>query len=403
MRLLRLEPTKRTWLIESFSGPKIPFYAVLSHTWGPDNAEVKFEDIQDGSRSFDDTSKAGYDKLRFCHNQSQKSGLLYFWIDTCCIKKSDSSELALSLNSMFYWYQRSAICYVYLSDVSIEDTTDAPGMFKWEQAFKKSRWFRRGWTLQELLAPSSVAFFSKEQHLIGNKNEEWLAKVIANVTPIPTPALRGVKLSLFSRRTRMSWASGRETTVPEDAAYCLIGIFDLQLHTLYADGEFEKRKNVALAELDRELKLLPESSTEDVIRIGGACYNDLSRLGQRQLLGLDKDLDEYQEWLLNEYPTTSMLFRAGAGQTEFSEAAGKRLKELLAKYKVQYEDLSDLEGSWQEPWNVYKDKNASPQARVQGLLQNRCYWTRKNEKVYSCITALRTLEELMVWRGRWQK
>ena len=404
MRLLQLEPTTRKWLIQDFSGPTTPFYAILSHTWRSDDEEIKFEDIQDGSRSFDDASKPGYEKLRFCHDQAEKNGLRYFWIDTCCIKKTDSAELARSLNSMFYWYQRAAICYVYLSDISVDDTTDTPGVFKWEKAISKSRWFRRGWTLQELIAPSSVAFFTRERRFIGNKNEENFAKVIANVTQLPTPVLRGEKLSRFSVETRLSWAARRETTVPEDLAYCLIGIFDVQLPMLYAEGEHGKRKKAALAELDRAIKNLSIDDTEDAIRIAGASWSDLSRLGQRQVARLDVDLDGYQEWLLNEAPVEHKILEEKL--PEFSQAAGQRMKGLLAKYGVRYDDLSSFEAdvkSWQGLWNHSKDKGLSNQARVRALLQNRWYNAEKHENIYTCITAVKTLEELMIWRGRWTK
>ncbi|KAF1363310.1 HET-domain-containing protein [Lizonia empirigonia] len=387
MRLLRLEPITQTWVIKDFPGQTVPFYAVLSHTWGPDDDdEVKFEDVQDGTRAFSDSSKPGY-----------LDGLRYFWIDTCCIKKSDSSELARSLNSMFYWYQRAARCYVYLSDVSISDST--PGTtFKWENAFLKSRWFKRGWTLQELIAPNSVVFFSKEGELLGDKNN--LATTIAMVSQIPTPALRGLKLSRLSRAERLSWATGRHTTVPEDSAYCLIGIFDVHLHMLYACGEYEKRKKAALDELERavERSLTTGDSCEDVIRVGGASWSDLSALGQRQLQRLDADLDDYRAWLLTPGLHSDL--------TVLARTSGARMGALLMKYGVRYEDLSALESvvvGWRESWNRFIDVNVSDQSRVQALLENWWYWAREHENVYMGITAARTLEDLMVWRGRWKK
>ena len=162
MRLLRLDLKRSKWVLEDFPGPVTPFYAILSHTWGRDEDEVKFEDIQDGPRDKGDTSKPGYEKLRFCQEKVEKDGLVYFWIDTCCIEKSYSSELQRSLASMFYWYQRAARCYVYLCDVSIYESTEHTDS-EWEQAFSRSRWFKRGWTLQELIAPKSVSFFQGEK------------------------------------------------------------------------------------------------------------------------------------------------------------------------------------------------------------------------------------------------
>lgn len=140
---------------------------------------------------------------------------------------------------------------MYLSDVSLHDATDMRTVFRWERALTNGRWFKRGWTLQELTAPTSVAFFSKERSMIGNKNNDLFVGVLANVTRIPTPALRGVKLSRFDAQTRLSWAAGRETTIPEDCAYCLAGLVDVQLPLLYADGEYEKRRRIAMAELQQ--------------------------------------------------------------------------------------------------------------------------------------------------------
>jgi hypothetical protein len=373
MRLLRLDREKSTWILEDFPGPVTPFYAILSHTWGRDEDEVKFEDISSGLRRQDDTSKLGYKKLRFCQKKVEKDGLVYFWIDTCCIKKSDSSELQRSLASMFYWYQRAARCYVYLCDVSIYDSAGHHES-KWEQAFSRSRWFKRGWTLQELIAPTSILFFSKEQRLIGSRDE--LSSTISIVTHISVPALEGLELSRFSRDERMSWTSGRVTTVPEDSAYCLIGIFDVELNMLYAEGDYQKRKNAAMRRLVKAIEV-EEIEPQDVVRVGGASWNDLVALNENQLRQLDLDLQEYQKWLLVESP--KQLKAASSLATfliTFSQNAGKRMKELLAKHGVRYQDLSDLEATvkaWDKPWAVYNDERATAQARVQGLVQNRWY------------------------------
>jgi hypothetical protein len=353
-----------------------------------------------------DTSKSGYDKLRFCQERVEKDGLTYFWVDTCCIKKSDGSELQRSLASMFYWYQRATVCYVYLSDVSIHESAE-DSEFKWEKAFSKSRWFNRGWTLQELIAPNSIFFFSKEKKFIGDKIE--LASTISIVTRIPGPALRGVELSHFSKEERLSWTKGRITTVPEDAAYCLIGIFDVELHMLYADGNYDKRKNAAQDKLHKAIaeKNNDEERRQDVVLIGGASWSDLITLSNEHLRRLDIDLEEYQKWLLVEFPKQ---LNEGIGWhaslTNLSQTAGKRMRVLLAKHGVRYEDLSNLEAnmqSWKEPWARYKDQNVAAQARVQALVENRWYWTKKNEDVFTGITAARTFEDLKIWRGTWKK
>jgi hypothetical protein len=157
MRLLKYEEDGAL-TIDSFADNAVPPYAILSHTWGADEEEVTFADL---ARS-DGEAKRGYRKIRFCGQQAQRDDLRYFWVDTCCIDKSDKAELSHAIRSMFRWYQNATKCYAYISDVSTRKrefdymVTD----FTWEPAFRSSRWFTRGWTLQELLAPSIVEFFS---------------------------------------------------------------------------------------------------------------------------------------------------------------------------------------------------------------------------------------------------
>jgi hypothetical protein len=114
-------------------------------------------------------NKAGYDKIRFCGARAAKDDLKHYWIDTCCIDKSNNNELSTALNSMFRWYQRATKCYVYLSDVHVADkVTDIQAFSRpWEDAFRRSRWFTRGWILQELLAPAIVEFFTANGKRLG--------------------------------------------------------------------------------------------------------------------------------------------------------------------------------------------------------------------------------------------
>ncbi len=164
MRLLELLSNGDFRLTGKLLDNAIPRYAILSHTWGDESEEVTFEDMVEGSGR----GKVGYEKIKFCGKEAAKGGLKYFWVDSCCIKKSSDAELSESLNSMFRWYQRAAKCYVFLSDVSTRKRKRGDEN-TWEQAFRKSRWFTRGWTLQELLAPASVEFFSKEGNRLGDK------------------------------------------------------------------------------------------------------------------------------------------------------------------------------------------------------------------------------------------
>ncbi|KAH9210141.1 hypothetical protein DL95DRAFT_475336 [Leptodontidium sp. 2 PMI_412] len=138
-------------------------------------------------------------------------------MDTCCIDKSNSTELAEAINLMFRWYRDATKCYVYLPD---------------ESTFRKSEWFRRGWTPRELIAPASVAFFSKEGELLGNKSS--LERQICEVTGIPASLLRGSPLSDFSVAERMSWASSRKTYRQEGKAYSMLGIFEVNMPLTYS-------------------------------------------------------------------------------------------------------------------------------------------------------------------------
>jgi hypothetical protein len=232
MRLLERNSAGQLSLTKIFVGDNIPKYAILSHTWGADTEEVTFRDMIDGTGK----SKAGYEKIRFCAQQASDDGLQYFWVDTCCIDKSSSAELQEAINSMFRWYQNAAKCYVYLSDVSRRKRKASHRLSEetLESAFRASRWFTRGWTLQELLAPSSVEFFSREGEKLGDKKS--LEQQVHEVTGIAVSALQGVLLSQFGVDERFSWAENRQTMRKEDNVYSLLGIFDVFIPLIYGEG-----------------------------------------------------------------------------------------------------------------------------------------------------------------------
>lgn len=246
MRLLRLDGVGKFSLVQ-FTGT-IPPYAILSHTWGSDGEEVTFNDILQGTGQ----TKSGYRKLLFCGKQAAKDGLDYFWVDTCTIDKSSSAELSEAINSMFRWYRDAARCYVYLVDVSTSASNASDMVTQpWESAFRKSRWFTRGWTLQELLAPTSVGFFSREEELLGTRRS--LERAICDVTGIPAKALRGTSLSDFSISERMMWAEKRKTTREEDMAYSLLGIFNVYMPLIYGEGGENARRRLR-EEIDKASK-----------------------------------------------------------------------------------------------------------------------------------------------------
>jgi hypothetical protein len=225
MRLLHYKNDANISLTEDII-QGIPAYAILSHTWGRDDEEVTFKDIQDHPEQA--KSKAGYRKIEFCGKQAASDGLEYFWVDTCCIDKSNNAELAEAINSMFRWYRNAARCYVYLADVSMgsQDNVD--------QALQNSRWFTRGWTLQELIAPGSVGFFSSDDKRLGDKKS--LEQLLFNITGVALAALRGDSLDSFSVEQRMAWAEKRTTKKEEDKAYSLLGIFNIFMPPIYGEG-----------------------------------------------------------------------------------------------------------------------------------------------------------------------
>jgi hypothetical protein len=260
MRLLQLEDNGEFSLAEYY-GKSVPPYAILSHTWGADTEEVSFKDImEENGRG---KNKLGYSKLYFCAEQAASDGLQYFWVDTCCIDKGSSTELTEAINSMFRWYREAARCYVYLADVSVARTLSDSieqgqvSQTTWTSRFQRSKWFTRGWTLQELLAPTMVEFFSIEGQRLGNKSS--LVQDIHKATGIPLEALQesAASLSHFSVDERMSWAVNRETKREEDAAYSLFGLFDLYMPLIYGEG----RRN-AFIRLYREIR--KGSEDEDV-------------------------------------------------------------------------------------------------------------------------------------------
>ncbi|KAH7361081.1 heterokaryon incompatibility protein-domain-containing protein, partial [Rhexocercosporidium sp. MPI-PUGE-AT-0058] len=218
MRLLNVLMMK----LEEYSGSQIPAYDILSHCWGTE--EVAFGDINRSTWR----EKRGASKIINASLQCQKGRNHHIWIDTCCIDKSSSAELSEAINSMYNWYAQSAVCYAYLEDIDkdVEDVEDETG---------KSRWFTRGWTLQELIAPQKVIFFDKNWNYLGDK--ETLSTLLSKITTIPEGVLADPSQHRFcSLARKMSWAAHRETTRAEDIAYCLLGLFEVSMPLLYGEG-----------------------------------------------------------------------------------------------------------------------------------------------------------------------
>jgi Heterokaryon incompatibility protein (HET) len=212
----------------------LPAYTVLSHTWHTNNKEeVTYEDLETGSGQH----KAGYTKIDFCKKQASVDELAYIWIDTCCINRKSEPELSEAVNSMFRWYKNATRCYVYLSDVyTSHEGRDTPSRGdEWEALFPQSRWFTRGWTLQELIAPELVDFFARDGTHLGNKLT--LETAISNITDISLDVLRGRPLAECTIEERMMWAKSRTTKREEDHVCSLFGIFDVTMPLVYGEGK----------------------------------------------------------------------------------------------------------------------------------------------------------------------
>lgn len=206
-----------------------PPYAILSHRWREEEVQYKTFHKPDQRIMF-----KGFAKIRAVCDLTERYGLQYAWIDTCCIDKSSSAELSEAINSMYTWYQGSHICFVYLDDCTATSGWDYLDRII-RMTTRPSEWFERGWTLQELIAPQRLSFFNNKWEYLGNKEE--LASRLSRVTDIDTSLLQHKNnLSSYSVAERMRWAAKRKTTRSEDMAYCLLGLFDVNMPLLYGEG-----------------------------------------------------------------------------------------------------------------------------------------------------------------------
>ncbi|KAI0769311.1 HET-domain-containing protein [Trametes elegans] len=244
---------QKMWLLETSTGklhyfpdPSRVNYAILSHVWIP-GKEQTFQDLQAlhtlsakerwthrldrVARRPRPTALAGAsEKIRECCAFARARDYSWLWVDTCCIDKTSSAELSEAINSMYQWYAQAGVCYAFLHDVDGAHDPRALG-----SQFRQSRWFRRGWTLQELIAPRELVFVSKQWRPFGTKRS--LADVVEDVTGVERAVLEHRRpLSSVSVARRMAWAAQRKTTRVEDEAYALMGIFGVNIPTIYGEG-----------------------------------------------------------------------------------------------------------------------------------------------------------------------
>jgi hypothetical protein len=242
-------------------------------------------------------------------------------VDTCCIDKTSSAELSEAINSMYTWYKNAIVCYAYLSDARMFNCRT---MWATEEEFKKCRWFTRGWTLQELIAPPSVRFFSQDWIFIGEKFH--LSGILSNITGIDIATLIGGNVTDVSVAKRMSWASKRVTTRVEDIAYCLLGIFEVSLPLLYGEG---KRAFTRLQE-----EIMKSSDDQSLFAWEEREENVKFNVTSRQLdvaITLVSDEDEEPQELLGRHHDSSDLENRKRGLSGF-----------LAKSPANFENAGSI-------------------------------------------------------------
>lgn len=226
-----------TKILEEFFGRGIPPYAILSHTWDT-GQEVTFQEMKSAAGKFPqpESSKDGWSKIDKTCRQAALDGIKYAWVDTCCIDKSSSADLSEAINSMFRWYQRAKVCYVFLQDLAFDPTILESSPWTLKDSIKHCRWFTRSWTLQELIAPLHIKFYDSSWQFCFTKTD--VSTVLARITGIDVNILEHTKdLSAVSVAQKMSWAAMRESTRIEDAAYSLLGMFGINMPMLYGEEE----------------------------------------------------------------------------------------------------------------------------------------------------------------------
>ncbi|KAI3337961.1 heterokaryon incompatibility protein-domain-containing protein [Ustulina deusta] len=274
MRLIN----SRNLQIEEFRTAKVPAYAILSHTWG--NSEASPTEWNSRFTRLKRSKRAGFAKILSACKRARQDGLSYVWVDTVCIDKSSSAELSEAINSMFNWYQNAVVCYIFLEDVP----SDLPDQVAVLDVLRRSRWFTRGWTLQELLAPDYALFFTCDWVELGTK--KGLASAISRATGIDQLCLcKEKKLQHYSIAQRMAWAATRSTTREEDIAYSLLGIFDINMPLLYGEGgkAFRRLQEEIIKASDDHsiLTFNPMTSRDSLLADHPRLFGDLGKIQPR--------------------------------------------------------------------------------------------------------------------------
>jgi hypothetical protein len=275
---------------EEFYNEDIPPYAILSHTWDERQEIIYGEDCT----LHHVKAKKGYDKILNTCKRAHEDKIDYVWIDTCCIDKSSSAELSEAINSMFLWYRNAEFCYVYLSDVAHIGEINP-----------QTRWFTRGWTLQELIAPKTptkVIFLNTSWHSIGSKL--GIVDILCEITKINREVLLNTTLlSSVCIGRRLSWASNRITKRAEDEAYCLFGILDINMPIIYGEGHrafYRLQEEIVRSTNDLTvLAWTPHQPTGDFCGFFAKSAKDFASCAELEY-NADPLLDEYEISVTNK-------------------------------------------------------------------------------------------------------
>ena len=278
-------------------------YAILSHRWT--DQEVSFVDIN-GLAEMEERDRnrirqrGGYQKILSSCRQADADGYAWLWIDTCCIDKRSSAELSEAINSMYRWYESSAVCYAHLHDVdgSSFPAKNDTSRFKfngWPE------WFSRGWTLQEMIAPNDVRFFNKDWQPMGDKKIH--ARTLAGITGVSERVLaEGFASNRPCIAQIMSWAANRTTTRVEDRAYSLLGLLDVNMPMLYGEGKKAfHRLQVEIIRMSDDQSIFAWNFSGENGRAGSILADDPKFFYDCSRMELMSP-DEFYEWLKSELP-----------------------------------------------------------------------------------------------------
>ncbi|KAI6019188.1 heterokaryon incompatibility protein-domain-containing protein [Pisolithus marmoratus] len=318
---------RTTKVLKEFYGPDLAEkeYAILSHCWGVEKEgeqEVLFEDMKQLLTVSDEERneirrRTGYKKIVETCRRARKDRLEWVWIDTCCINKESSSELSEAINSMYKWYANAELCYAYLHDTLGDSWSKRMGLM----AIPK--WFSRGWTLQELIAPRVVHFLDRKWERIGDKAE--LAWALSKITGIPDKVLKeGLQKALSSTGGLehpsvgqiFSWAAGRTTTREEDRAYSLMGLLGVHMPMLYGEGKNAFRR--------LQLEIIRTSNDQSVFAWGCERKSGWSSSILADDPSCFRDCNGVIAW--NPEQFTDELRRKGMADNELSKCTQERLR-----------------------------------------------------------------------------